>query len=446
MGEWKIQPHLRLIDDKLIDISIDKIKRLIISLPPRHGKSKLVSEFFPAWYLGSYPNKVIRLISHDKTFATTWSRKALQHFNESKELFNIYHQTPLSIAKETESLWEIESYGGLMESIGVLGTILGKGADVLIIDDPSTPQEMHSATQRDKLWDWYRETIYPRLEPNGTIIIVMARLHEDDLVSRVLTYTQHDNWEYIRMPAFAEINDILGRAENEPLWKERFDTEELNKIRLTQGPFIWSSQYQQNPLTSESVIFKKEYWKYYESPSDSKLKIQVWDTAFKEKQTNDFSVCLTMILTQNNNIEVLDMYRSKPSFFELENQTRYLSGLYLPNKILIEDAGSGTSLLQRLKAITNLPVLEEKTMHKVTRAHEASPLCETQKIYLPSGATWLPTFINEMSNFPNGEHDDIVDAFCIGVNYLKKFITKTNGKIHNIKMRPEKIRNIISGF
>lgn len=416
------------------------------TLIPTHN-SWLVSEFFPAWYLGINPKKKVRLVSHDKISATNWCRHSLQHFKETKDLFSIYHNKELEISKETESNWEIAEYHGLMESIGVHGQLLSKGADLLIVDDPSTPEEANSVFQSDKLWDWFRRTIYPRLEPDGAIIIVAQRLSDKDLIGRILENLMDvENWEHIKLPAYAEANDILGRQEGEPLWETRWNKDTLENIRKTVGTWVWSSQYQQNPLTSEFVIFKPKYWVFYERADEKyNIVIQVWDTAYKDKKQNDYSVCLTLGLA-NNYIDILDMYRDKPSILELDNQARRLAMMYHANRILIEDKGSGTSLLQILKKATLLPIQEERAMNKVERAHIASPFCERRQVRLPAGATWLPTFINEMTAFPNGIHDDIVDTFGMGIIYLSKFFGKTNGVSHGKKIRPEKIRDKLIGY
>jgi predicted phage terminase large subunit-like protein len=437
---------LRLIDDKLIDVASGKIKRLIISLPPRSGKSWLVSEFFPPWCLGIYPDKKIRLVSHDKTSATNWCRHSLRHFRETKELFNIYHNVPLEIGKETESYWELENRNGLMESIGIGGQLLSKGADILIIDDPATPEEADSFSQSDKLWDWFRKTAYPRLEPDGVILVIAQRLNENDLIGHILKELTHDSWEYIRMPAFAEQNDILGRAEGEPLWEDRWSKDKLENIRQTVGSHIWCSQYQQNPLSAESAIFKPADWVFFETPPEKyEMKIQAWDTAYKDKKASAFSSCITLGL-HGNNIDVIDVFHDKPSFFKLYEISQRLAFQYKVARVLVEDASSGISLIQSLKEATTLPVTAIPTMNKVERAHLASAYVERHQIRLFAGATWLPTFINELTAFPNSNFKDIVDSFCIGVLYLVKFMNKTNGKAHDIKIRPQKIKDVISGF
>ena len=263
--QYQIPNHINLLNEKLQEIAFGDTKRLMVFLPPRHGKSMLVSHYFPAWYLGMFPDKRVILTAYEADFAATWGRRARDVLNEyGNTVFGIEVNNKSSAANR----WDIKGHSGGMVTAGVGGPITGKGADILIIDDPvKNAEEANSQTYRDKTWEWYQSTAYTRLEPNGSIILIMTRWHEDDLAGRILHQIEQDkgeHWEIINLPAIAEDHDILGRNIGEPLWPGRYDLNELERIKYTTGSYWWSALYQQRPQPPEGGLLKRSWIKYYQ--------------------------------------------------------------------------------------------------------------------------------------------------------------------------------------
>lgn len=403
-GAYLTPPHIQLIESKLLEVANGQCKRLIINMPPRHGKSELISKFFPAWYLYNFSKNRVILTSYSSDLAVGFTRNA-------KDIYYSFIESD-NKRKNTQDYWETTE-GGSLFGVGVGGSLTGKGANVIIIDDPiKSFVEANSQTQRDKLYDWYRSTLYTRLEPDGAIILVQTRWHDDDLAGRLIK-EENEEWEVLTLSAISE--------NNEPLWKSRYSLEELNKIKTQLGSYWFGALYQQNPIANENVIFKQSYWQYYKTlPSNMTYIVQSWDTAFKEKQQNDYSVCVT-IGFDGKNYYVIDVFRKKYQYPDLK---RAVKSLYLRDKplaLLIEDSASGQALIPDLKSEHPYPIKEVKGSDKVVRAHLVSPLCEAHNVYLPENAPWLIDFITELAEFPLAKHDDQVDAFTHALQYLKQY-------------------------
>ncbi len=309
-----------------------------------------------------------------------------------------------------------------MMTAGVGGPFTGYGFDLLIIDDPiKNRQEANSPTMRQHLWDWWRSTARTRLEPGGSIIVVTTRWHEDDLVGRLLgdeyrnDQVEADQWEHIRLPALAEPDDPLGRLLDAPLWPERYDATALAALRISVGPQDWPGLFQQRPSHQGGNIFKGDWWLlgHVPEPGDGPI-FQFWDTAFKTGQQNDYSVCCTMTTTPNG-YAVLDVWRNRVEYPDLLRAMQVQAEKHKPHKpsaIFVEDAASGQSVVQSLRRETRLPVLPVKPVgDKVLRANRVTGTVAANKVTLPKAAPWLPAFLEELTAFPNGIHDDQVDAF-----------------------------------
>jgi len=426
-------PHINILNKKLLDVAGGRIKRLIVNMPPRHGKSELISKYFPAWYLGTFPDKRIILVSYEAGFAASWGRKSkelLEEYGES--LFGI----KLNRLSNSAYRWDILNREGGLNATGVGGAITGKGANILIIDDPvKNDEQANSKTYRDKTYDWFRATAYTRLEPDGAIIIVMTRWHFDDLAGRLINNPDSDDkWEVLSFPAIAKENDILSRNIGMPLWESRYPIEKLNKIKNQIGSYWFSALYQQQPIATEYQIFKPEWWQEYTELPNGYLIIQSWDTAFKEKEQNDFSVCTTWMLSDKG-YYLIDYWRGKVLFPDLQRQVVMQYHKHNPNVVLIEDAASGQSLIQVLQRDTKIPIKPIQAIKdKVTRAHLITPLIEAGKVFLPKNASFLADIINECSEFPYGNHDDIVDSITQALSYLKTKNSKNKSFLYLNKL------------
>lgn len=436
-------PHLKLLEKKLFEVVRGKCKRLIVSMPPRHGKSQMISRYFPFWYLGRHPDKRIILASYSHDFAASWGNKLLAHFREHGEAM---FDTRLNPKLQRGDEFEFLGHDGGFKAVGIGGGGMGRGADILIIDDPiKNPEEALSQTIREKHWDWYTTAAESRLEPGGTVILVMTRWHYDDLAGRIIAYSKEhgEHWDIIDLPALAETNDILGREEGEALWPARYDRADLEQKRRLNGSFWFSALYQQKPIAGEYQIFKEEYWRFYSGlPKENIIfTVTFWDTAFKSGEMNDYSVGLTMAVTDRH-FYVVGMYRGKPTFEQLKQAVLQQYQAFKPDKILIEDAASGQSLLQELKfSREKLPIKAVAPENKEIKAHRVSAQFENNRVYLREGAQYNGDIITELAAFPSGAHDDIVDCFTGCIEYLSRMLKRMPGTGF-VAAKPSGIKNI----
>ncbi len=419
-GQWQRHPHLNLISDVVATIAEGPL-RLIVSMPPRHGKSEMLSHWTPVWYLANNPKGRVGLASYAADFASTWGRKVRDTVGRTPDL-----GISLSRDRTRAHDWELQQGGGMMTA-GVGGPLTGRGFDLLIIDDPiKNRAEANSPTHRKHLWDWWTSTARTRLEPGGSIIVVQTRWHEDDLVGRLLADTRGDDefghldeWQHIRLPALAEDDDPLGREVDEPLWPARYDAPALASLRTEVGPQDWAGLFQQRPTEQGGGVFKFHWWKYaLILPAPTGDVIQFWDTAFKQGQENDFSACATLYPSTSSYI-LKEVWKDRLEFPELVRTVIAKAEQHQPVRIYVEDAASGQSLIQSLQSSTRLPIIPVKVgADKVSRANAVTGQVEGGNVVLPSGATWLDDFLDEVTNFPGATHDDQVDAFVGGLTQL----------------------------
>jgi hypothetical protein len=289
--DYHLAEHVHLIANHLEAIELGEISRLLITTPPRHGKTMLTSEFFPAWYLGRNPYKFIIFITYSQERANDVGRKV------RNQLTDPLHQTIFPNCKISEDSAASNKFStnlnGAYYAVGVGGPITGRGAHLLIIDDPIKGREdADSPTQRRKLIEWYQSVAYTRLMPGGAIILIQTRWHEEDLGGWLLN--GHEKWVTLNLPALAEKDDILGRQIEEPLWPKFYPKERLLEIKKTIGDREFASLYQQRPALTEGNLFKREWWKYYESqPITMDGILQSWDCGFEQNEDSSYSVCQT---------------------------------------------------------------------------------------------------------------------------------------------------------
>jgi predicted phage terminase large subunit-like protein len=397
--------HHRKLAEYLEAIERREINRLVISMPPRHGKTELASIRFAPWYLGRNPTHNVIQATYSGEFAEDNGRKtrALVATPEYKAFFGF----GLDQSSKAVSRWQTER-GGTYFAVGVGGPLTGRGGNVLLIDDPhKNRQEAESATYRQRAWDWFASTAYTRLEKNGIAIIIMTRWHEDDLVGRVLNGSEH--WDQLVLPAIAETDEPC-RTEGEALWPEKFNTTALAQIRETVGSREWASLYQQRPAAAEGNVFQRDWFRFYNEAPVFKRVVQSWDTAFKAGQDNDRSACTTWGVADDG-YYLLDCWAERVEFPELKRQVVMLAAKWAPSDILVEDKASGQSLLQELKRDTRLPLLAVKVdRDKLARAYAVTPLFESGRVRVPSSAPWIADYIDEMASFPAAAHDDRVDS------------------------------------
>jgi predicted phage terminase large subunit-like protein len=382
----------------------------------------LVSQFFPAWFLGLYPSKRVILTSYEADFAASWGRKVRDIIEEhGQEMFGIRIRDDSSAAYR----WEIERYGGGMFTAGAGGPITGKGGDLIIVDDPfKNAEEANSKRIRDKVWDWFQSTLYTRLEPDGSLIIIQTRWHHDDLVGRILSSNEGEQWTAINFPAIAEEDDVLGRKAGEPLWPERFDIETLERIKKTIGSYWWNALYQQRPSPEEGAIFKRAWWQFYKvMPDRFDEVIQSWDMSFKETASGSFVVGQVWGRIGANRY-LLDQVRDRMDFPTTLQAVRALTAKWpQAHKKLVEEKANGPAVIATLKKEISGLVAVNPEGSKEARAHAVAPQVEAGNVFLPdpSIVPWVHDFIEECCAFPTGAHDDQVDAMTQALIELNKY-------------------------
>lgn len=409
-------------------------KRLIVAMPPAHAKSVYSSHNFPAFWLGNRPTDKIIAASHTQPFAAEIGGKVRNLINN--EMYRRLFEIQISPDTRAKDRWDTTA-GGEYYTTGVGGSVVGRRANLFLVDDPyKSKQVAYSAAERKRISDWFFVDVVPRLLPNGVIVVIATRWHEDDLTGEILKKSERgeiEPFELISLPALCEepLSDIeqqLGREYGDALWPEMYPVASLTQIRggmAADGAMDeWNALYQQTPKPAESGEVKSDWFKYYDKlPTDEPLlNIASWDTATTVTERSDFTVGLMGSLgLKSGNFYLRAMYRERSEFHTLMREVPKFSKLYEAHAVLIENKGSGMSLIQVLKQTSGLniiPIAPQKLGDKEWRFELAVPALQAERIYLPKRAEWVPRFIEELLTFPNGVHDDIVDAFSQMVNHF----------------------------
>jgi len=421
--------HIELVASKLEACGRGEITRLIVNVPPRSLKSHLAAVAFPAFLLGHDPHAQIICASYGQDLANKHSLdcRNLMASQWYKGLF------PTRLSPQKQSLQEFATVqNGFRLATSVGGVLTGRGADFIIIDDPLKPDEALSETQRNAVNEWYDHTLYSRLNDKrtGCIIIIMQRLHEDDLVGHVL---EQEQWQQVRLPAIAEEDEIhviespigrrmICRQTGEALHPEREPLGLLEHLRRTIGEYNFAGQYQQQPAPLGGGMVKAEWFKTYvsgEQPAKFDMIFQSWDTANKSTELSDFSVC-TSWGRKNKKLFLLHVLRKRMDYPELKRAVRDQSERFKPSNILIEDKASGTQLIQELIRDGAYGVTRyEPEMDKIMRLHSVTSTIANGFVYLPTEAAWLPAYLHELTTFPNGKHDDQADSTSQALDWAK---------------------------
>ena len=417
MPEYQTPAHIKLLAHKLEEVERGNIKRLAIFMPPRHGKSQLTSQFFPAWYLGRNPSKFVIATTYAQDLADDFGRSVRNQIQD-EDYNRIFSDCTLS--KDSSSVRRFHTTGsGVYYAVGAGGAITGRGAHLLLIDDPIKGREdADSDAMRSNLIDWYRSTAYSRLMPGGSIILIQTRWHEDDLAGWILRETSHEPWEVIELPAVLDekASKILKRPKGQALWPEAYDKKRLEEIKKTAGSREWNSLYMQRPSAEEGNILKRYWWKEWkeDNPPECNYILQSWDTAYTVKSTSDYSAVTTWGIFEHNGIQnaiLLSARRERWEFPELKSEAIKLYNEFRPDVVLIEAKASGWSLIQELQR-AGIPItpFNPKKADKKTRAHSVTPLFESGRVWYPSSKYWAEDVINQCAQFPSSNYDDLVDS------------------------------------
>ena len=489
---WKLPDfHLKMIDalDRLEKNTLDShyglsaaekattelvpVRNLLITMPPRHGKSTYGSVIFPAYFMSKKPTRFMMSTSYNSQLATDFGRQVRDLSNEPTTA-QIFPDFEMSADSRAVDQWRTTS-GGAAYFIGVGGTTSGRAANLLLFDDPlKSREEAESATQRNKVWNYYVSALSTRLQPDidnvpPAQIIILTRWHPDDLAGRLM---QTDDWKegrwlHINFPAIddrpiqgdtGKINRIdlppdhpkhlapneasklskakryVRKTEPTALWPERFSVEDLERRRRL-NPREFASLYQQSPYIQGGNMIRSHWWRTY--PADMKPErfsslIIAADTAFKAKQNSDYSVMMVMGLDTNGDIYIVDAIRDRFEFPDLKRRMIMLNTEWRGKGlrgIYVEDKASGQSLIQELKRESGVSVIPYRVASdKVSRLNAVLPLIEGGRVFLPEVAPWLDPFMDECQTFPSGKHDDMVDALSMGLDVLAR--TPTTGSYY----------------
>jgi len=408
--------HHKVMAKKFEEIANGKIKRLIVNMPPRHTKSEFASFLLPAWFLGKYPNKKIIQCSNTAELAVGFGRK-VRNLVGSEVYSTVFPNVGLKQDSKAAGRWST-NHGGEYFAIGVGGTVTGKGADLLIIDDPHSEQEAAIASTNpeiyDKVFEWYSSGPRQRLQPGGSIVVVMTRWAKRDLTGRIVkSWIDKDGeeWEIIDFPAILPSGN--------PLWPEFWSLEELEALRLELPLSKWNAQYQQQPTSEEGAIVKREWWKLWteERPPKCNFVIQSWDTAFTKNERSDYSACTTwgvFYMNENEsdpNVILLDAFKERMEFPELKERAYQYYMEWEPDAFVVEAKAAGSPLIYELRQ-RGIPVQEftpTRGNDKIARINSVSDLFASGKVWAPA-KRWAEEVIEEMAAFPNSEHDDLVDS------------------------------------
>lgn len=387
--------------------------RVIVNAPPRHGKSELVSHWLPTWYLEHWPQKQIILTSYGGDFASDWGKKVRDEF-----LMNPHCVTQLRTDSKAMGSW-MTTQGGGMKTAGVGGPITGRGADLALIDDPHKNwEEAMSAVARERVKEWYDQTLYTRLEPDAAIVVIQTRWHEDDLTGYLLNNSA-DDWELIRFPALAEDDtDVLGRREDEALCPQRYSAERLSEIKKTLGSYAFAGLYQQRPAPMHGGMVKRDWFKYYDVlPEPMDDWIQTWDLTFKSTGTS--YVVGQVWARKGSNCYLVDQTRDKLGFTDQVKAILLMSQRWPQAKTkLIEDAADAQAVKDTLQSTISGVVLHPARGSKEARLAAELGMIESGNVHLPSKAEYLDDFVSEVTIFPHGVNDDQVDAMTMALDRL----------------------------
>jgi len=405
--------HHRVMADAFNRIADGELKRLIINMPPRHTKSEFASHLFPAWYLGRFPDRKVIQTAHTAELAVGFGRK-VRNLVGSKDYERIFTGVSLSADSKAAGRWNTNKQGDYF-AIGVGGAVTGKGADILIVDDPHSEQEaaQNDPSVYDKTYEWYTSGPRQRLQPGGAICLVMTRWSKKDLTGSILKASIErggaDEWEIIELPA------IL--PSGKPLWPGFWPQDQLEALKAELPVGKWSAQYQQDPTSEEGAIIKREWWKEWtkKDPPDCEFVIQSWDTAFLAKETADYSACTTWGVFYNEdkeaNIILLDALQERLEFPDLKTRAYEMYKEYKPDAFIVEAKAAGSPLIFELRRI-GIPVSEYspgRGRDKIARVNAVSDLFHSGHVWAPK-KRWAEEVIEEFAAFPTGDHDDLVDS------------------------------------
>ena len=410
--------HHRIIAEKLERVARGELKRLIINMPPRHSKSEFASYLMPAWFLGRNPKLKIIQATHNTELAVRFGRK-VRDLIADPQYKDIFPTTNLKEDSKSAGKWQTD-LGGEYFAAGVGAAVTGRGADLFVIDDPHSEQDALSETAFDHAYEWYTSGPRQRLQPGGSIIIVMTRWGKKDLTGRLIAAQgsdiMSDQWEVVEFPAILPSDN--------PLWPEFWDKKALLSVKASLPVQKWSAQWQQQPTNAESAIVKREWWQMWDKEEIPPCKyiLQSYDTAFSKKESADYSAITTWGIFNPedggpDHIVLVDAQRGRWNFPELKEKAYQEHEYWEPDMVLIEAKATGTPLIDelRLRGIPALGFSPGKGKDKITRMHMVAPLFEAGVVWAPTDKKFADEVIEEVVSFPNGDYDDFCDSMTLAL-------------------------------
>jgi predicted phage terminase large subunit-like protein len=416
---FKIGPHHRKLAKIFTDVVEGKKKRVIINIAPRMGKSEFSSYLFPAYFLGKYPNKKIIMGTHTAGLSEDFGRR-VRNLIDSEEYRDVFPQTMVADDQKAAGKWST-SVGGQYYAAGVGGALAGRGADLFVIDDPHSEQDVKSNSRLafDTAWSWFQTGPLQRLMPGGAIIVIMTRWSLLDLTGRLIDYQSKNPeaipWEIVELPAILNEDE-----ENEKsLWPEQWPLASLKSTKASLDPRYWNAQYMQQPTSENSAIIGRKLWRIWEAdePPTCEYIIQSWDTAFETKNNSDYSACTTWGIFYNEEendtpqLILLDAFKDRMAFPELKTVALKHYKEWEPDAFIVEKKAAGAPLIQELRNM-GIPVQEfspSRGNDKMVRVNAVADLFSSGKVWAPD-TRWAREVIEEVAAFPVGEHDDFVDT------------------------------------
>ena len=404
--------HHEIITEKLERVAKGELKRLIVNMPPRHTKSEFASYLFPAWMIGRNPAMKIIQATHTTELAVGFGRK-VKNLLEREDYQDIFSDSRLSVDSKASGRWDT-ARGGMYYAVGVGSNLAGRGGDLIVIDDPHSEQTAMSSHGFEDAWDWYTGGPRQRLQPGGSIVLVMTRWSEKDLTGQLIRAQARDKdadqWEVVELPAIM--------PSGKSCWPQYWPLTDLEAVKASIPVSKWNAQYQQNPTGDETAILKREWWKLWEKEKVPSLEyvIQSYDTAFSKRETADFSAITTWGVfypeeAGTPNLILLDSKKGRWDFPELKEVAYDLYQFWDPETVIIEAKATGLPLTHELRNM-GIPVVNftpSRGNDKLSRVHSVAPLFESGMIWAPD-EQWAHELIEECAAFPNGEFDDLVDS------------------------------------
>lgn len=416
---FKVGPHHRKLAKIFKDVIEGRKRRVIINIAPRMGKSEFSSYLFPAFFLGNFPDKKIIMGTHTAGLSEDFGRR-VRNLIEGEDYQELFPGTKVADDQKAAGKWSTGA-GGQYYAAGVGGALAGRGADLFVIDDPHSEQDVkaNSRLAFDTAWSWFQTGPLQRLMPGGAILIIMTRWGKLDLTGRLLDYQtknpESEPWEVVELPAI--LNEDTEHEKS--LWPEQWPLETLKQKKASLDPQYWNAQYMQNPVSNNAAIISRKLWRIWEAddPPRCDYVIQSWDTAFEAKTSADYSACTTWGVFYNEEendkaqIILLDAFKDRMAFPELKAVALKHYKEWQPDAFIVEKKAAGAPLIQELRK-TGIPVQETNPSRgndKITRVNAIADLFASGMVWAPD-TRWAREVIEEVASFPNGENDDYVDT------------------------------------